>query len=101
MSIRLWHCVTNEFCDFAVVAEKVEAMRECHRGVAPLVPKWNLSLRTACGLSSPGVTLTLTFAEVRKAESGGRELRRNFSKFFFCQNLEFFQGHFRETNAVL
>jgi|SRR6266436_5084614 len=100
MSIRLWRCVTNEFCDFAVVAEKVEAMRECHHGVAPLVPKWNLSLRTACGLSSPGVTLTLTFAEVRKAESSGWELRRNFRNFSFAKIWNFSKDIF-ETHAVL
>ena len=26
-----------------------------------LVPEWNLSLRTACGFSLPGVSLTLAF----------------------------------------
>src|SRR4029077_8175381 len=66
-----------------------------------LVPERNLYLRTACGGSAPDVTLTMTLPGVRRTESGGRALRRNFSGKFSSREIwKIFSG-FRNARCAL
>jgi hypothetical protein len=51
-------------------------------------------------LPSAGATFSRTLAEVRKAESGGREAPKTFFEISLCRNFKrFLQGCF-ETHAV-
>src|SRR6266481_3660005 len=73
------------------------------------MPSWR---RAASAEMEPvlayGLRLVLPWCYVdidfrRGSEGGVQRLGapKEFSKFFFCQNLEFFQGHFRDPRCAL